>query len=123
MYCRLRNGRTKEMLSETRGVVLELDNNSNLFEYIKCMIMPDNTYELVNSRISRRNKGKILHQISKSCHKYSYSGRQTIYICARDSSFTSDVDMLDFDPNLRKIKDTSVVVRVLKADEFKFSML
>jgi len=57
----------------------------------------------------------------KLCHKYVYAARKAIYICAKDSSFTSNVDMLNFDPNLRKVMDTSVMVRVFKADTFKVS--
>lgn len=118
--------RDKEVLREMPGQLLELDKSNELFQFITCKmyefnIMSDNTFEHIDSRTSKRNKRKIKTQVSRLCHKYMFSGKKAIYICARDSSFTSDVDMLDFDPNLRKVKDTSVVVRVLKADEFNFS--
>lgn len=76
--------------------------------------MSDNTYEEESSRVSKRNGGKIRSGVGRSCHKYMFSGKRAIYICGRASSFTSDVDMLDFDPNLRKVKDTSVLVRILE---------
>lgn len=117
---------SQETLSQVGGVVLELDNKSELFDHIDCQIydfnvMADNTLQLKNDRVSRRNKRNIEGEVAKFCHKYVYAGKRSVYLSCKDTSFTADVDMLDFDPNLRKVKDTSVMVRVLKADEFEFT--
>ena len=118
--------RDKKILGEMPGQLLELDKDSELFQFVDCKrykfnVMSDNTYEEESSRVSKRNGGKIRSGVGRLCHKYMFSGKRAIYICGRASSFTSDVDMLDFDPNLRKVKDTSVLVRIFKADEFQFS--
>lgn len=127
-FQRLTELHTKDIASlrSLDTTLLELENSGNMFSLLQCQlyqfdVMQDNTYHPKGSRVSKRNKKKIMYTVEKLCHRYNYGGSAAVYLCEKTESYINDIDMLDFDHHSRQVRDTSIFARVLKMDELRLN--